>query len=62
MNKNNNYTSKNIKQFKSRITNDAQNIRQPKHSDSIENTLEILRLLERNNNVYKGQTGIAYNL
>jgi hypothetical protein len=47
-NKTKNYSSIKNKQPKQRITNDAQNIRQPKHSDSIENTLEILRLLERN--------------
>ncbi len=56
MNKNKNYIFVKNKQPKQRITNDAQNIRQPKHSDSIESTLEILRLLERNDNLSKCKT------
>lgn len=48
MNKNNSQTSANIRQTKPKTSDNYRNIYQGKRSNSVEMTLEILRILERN--------------
>ncbi|MBV6627276.1 MAG: hypothetical protein KI793_30780 [Rivularia sp. (in: Bacteria)] len=48
MNKNDNHISADIKQAKPIISDNPRNIHQPKRTNSVEMTLEILRQLERN--------------
>ncbi|BAY84314.1 hypothetical protein NIES267_38100 [Calothrix parasitica NIES-267] len=48
MNQNNSYISANLKQRKPKTSGNYRNIYQGKRSSSVEMTLEILRILERN--------------